>query len=77
MQCAPYTHSLHVRDGKGREGKGREGKGREGVGKGRSQPHAKIRPCQTGDTSTLVAVRFDLIPFDFCLHTQTNSDRGA
>ena len=25
MQCAPYTHSLHVR---GREGKGREGKGR-------------------------------------------------
>ena len=29
MQCAPYTHSLHVR---GREGKGREGKGREGKG---------------------------------------------
>jgi len=32
MQCAPYRHSLHVREGRGGEGRGEEGRGGEGRG---------------------------------------------
>ncbi len=40
MQCAPYRHSLHVREGRGGEGRGEEGRGGEGrgiIGKGKAR----------------------------------------
>ncbi len=87
MQCAPYRHSLHVREGRGEEGRGGEGRGGEGRGgegnywQGQSQNvkgtfstacRDQAMPFeQTGDRLALVALGVDQVLFQ-TLFAHTN-----